>query len=115
MARSRQTMKPETALSAQVTQNLREAALYIFAALALILWFALFTYDSSDAALTQASGDSQVNNGIGHVGAIIADLLFYLFGKPAYLFTVMVFYSGWMIYRDQRVPEQRREPECERR
>jgi S-DNA-T family DNA segregation ATPase FtsK/SpoIIIE len=99
-------MKPETALSAQVTQNLREAALYIFAALALILWFALFTYDSSDAALTQASGDSQVNNGIGHVGAIIADLLFYLFGKPAYLFTVMVFYLGWMIYRDQRVPEE---------
>jgi S-DNA-T family DNA segregation ATPase FtsK/SpoIIIE len=99
-------MKPETALSAQVTQNLREAALYIFAALALILWFALFTYDSSDAGFTQASGDSQVNNGIGHVGAIIADVLFYLFGKPAYLFTVMVFYLGWMIYRDQRVPEE---------
>ena len=106
MARSRQTMKPETALSAQVTQNLREAALYVFAALALILWFALFTYDAADPGFTQASGDSQINNGIGRVGAMIADLLFNLFGKPAYLFTVMVFYFGWMIFREQQVPEE---------
>ena len=32
----------------------------------------------------------------------IADLLFNFFGRPAYLFTVMVFYLGWMLYREQK-------------
>ena len=35
-------------------------------------------------------------------GALIADLLFSFFGRPAYLFTVMVFYLGWMLYREQK-------------
>jgi len=29
-------------------------------------------------------------------------LLFNFFGRPAYLFTVMVFYLGWMLYREQK-------------
>ena len=40
------------------------------------------------------------------MGALIADLLFNLFGRPAYLFTVMVFYFGWMIFREQKTPHQ---------
>ena len=36
------------------------------------------------------------------VGAWIADLLFTGFGRPAYLFTVMVFFLGWMLYREQK-------------
>ena len=31
-----------------------------------------------------------------------ADLLFSAFGRPAYLFTLMVFYLGWMLYREQK-------------
>ncbi|MDH5501787.1 MAG: DNA translocase FtsK 4TM domain-containing protein, partial [Gammaproteobacteria bacterium] len=31
--------------------------------------------------------------------------LFYVFGRPAYLFTLMVFYFGWMIYREQRTQQ----------
>jgi len=43
-----------------------------------------------------------VRNGVGLIGALIADLLFSFFGRPAYLFTVMVFYLGWMLYREQK-------------
>ena len=81
---------------------LREGALYVFGALALILWFALFTYDPADPSFSHATTDAEVRNGIGRFGAMVADLLFNLFGRPAYLFTIMVFYLGWMLYREQK-------------
>jgi S-DNA-T family DNA segregation ATPase FtsK/SpoIIIE len=85
-----------------VLSSLREGALWVFGSLALILWVALFTYDPADPGFMQASGSGEVNNAIGTVGALIADLLFNFFGRPAYLFTVMVFYLGWMIFREQK-------------
>ena len=86
----------------QVHRALREGALYVFGALALILWFALFTYDPADPGFSHATTDAEVRNGVGRFGALIADLLFNFFGRPAYLFTVMVFYLGWMLYREQK-------------
>ncbi|NNF40383.1 MAG: cell division protein FtsK [Woeseiaceae bacterium] len=102
MARVSKAKPPESRLSLQVHRALREGALYVFGALALILWFALFTYDPADPGFSQATTDAEVRNGIGRFGALMADLLFNLFGRPAYLFTVMVFYLGWMLYREQK-------------
>ena len=102
MARAAKTKVPETRLSSQVRQTLREGALYVFGALALILWFALFTYDQGDPGPFQTTSRDAVGNGVGLVGAWIADLLFTSFGRPAYLFTVMVFFLGWMLYREQK-------------
>ncbi len=105
MAKANASAESKGVLSAQVARTLREGALYVFGAFALILWFALFTYDPADPGFSQASSSGQVSNGVGRVGAHLADLLFNLFGRPAYLFTVMVFYAGWMIYREQRTQE----------
>ena len=58
-----------------------------------------------DPGFSQAGGSAEINNGVGRFGALIADLLFNLFGRPAYLFTVMVFYFGWMIFREQKTSE----------
>jgi S-DNA-T family DNA segregation ATPase FtsK/SpoIIIE len=102
MARASKAKQPESRLSLQVHRALREGALYVFGALALILWFALFTYDPADPGFSQATTDAEVRNGVGRFGALIADLLFNFFGRPAYLFTVMVFYLGWMLYREQK-------------
>jgi S-DNA-T family DNA segregation ATPase FtsK/SpoIIIE len=102
MARARNARQPETAVSEQVHRTLREGALYLFGALALILWYALFTYDPTDPGFSQATSGAQVQNGVGRVGALTADLLFNAFGRPAYLFTLMVFYLGWMLYREQK-------------
>jgi S-DNA-T family DNA segregation ATPase FtsK/SpoIIIE len=102
MVRTSQSVKPAARISAHVLGTLREGALWVFGSLALILWVALFTYDPADPGFTQASGSGEVNNSIGMVGALIADLLFNLFGRPAYLFTIMVFYLGWMIFREQK-------------
>ena len=102
MARATKAKQSETLLSSQVHRALREGALYIFGALALILWFALFTYNSADPGPFQTTSGDVVSNGIGRVGAWVADLLFTGFGRPAYLFTVMVFFLGWMLYREQK-------------
>ena len=81
---------------------MREGALYVFGALALILWFALATYDPADPGFSQATSTTEVNNGVGRFGAFLAGALFDFFGLPAYLFTLMVFYLGWMLYREQK-------------
>jgi S-DNA-T family DNA segregation ATPase FtsK/SpoIIIE len=105
MAKARKITEPATGLSSQVHRALREGALYVFGALAFILWFALFTYDPTDPGFSQATAGVEVQNGIGRVGALVADLLFNFFGRPAYLFTVMVFYLGWMLYREQKTQQ----------
>ncbi len=102
MARVSKAKQPESRLSSQVHRALREGALYVFGALALILWFALFTYDPADPSFSHATTDAEVRNGVGRIGALVADLLFNFFGRPAYLFTLMVFYLGWMLYREQK-------------
>ncbi len=102
MAKARTVKQPETGLSLQVHRALREGALWMFGALALILWIALFTYDPNDPGFSQVTSSNQVNNSIGRVGATFADVLFNWFGRPAYLFTIMVGYIGWMLYREQK-------------
>lgn len=105
MARTQQAASADTGLSAHVVRTLREGALWVFGALAIILWVALFTYDPSDPGFTQATNSPEVENGVGRVGALVADLLFNLFGRPAYLFTVLVFYLGWMIFNEQKTQQ----------
>ena len=102
MARATKTKQVEARLSSQVHRALREGALYVFGALALILWFALFTYSPADPGFSQATTSAEVQNGIGRFGALLADFLFNFFGRPAYLFTIMVFFFGWMLYREQK-------------
>jgi S-DNA-T family DNA segregation ATPase FtsK/SpoIIIE len=105
MARAQKSTQTAQRLSEQVSRALREGALYVFGALALILWYALFTYDINDPSFSQATSTAQVNNGVGHFGAYVSGFLFDFFGRPAYLFTVMVFYLGWMLYREQKTQQ----------
>ena len=93
-------------ISDHVVRILREAALWMFGALALILWISLFTYDVSDPGFTQVSTSNEINNAIGKIGALVSDLLFYIFGLPAYLFTVLVLYSGWVIFKSSKKQEK---------
>jgi S-DNA-T family DNA segregation ATPase FtsK/SpoIIIE len=84
-----------------VTRGLRESALWIFGALALILLAALASYDNSDPAFSSTGQDGPVTNLIGPFGAWLSDLFFVLFGLPAFLFPLMLGYAGWVIYRER--------------
>jgi S-DNA-T family DNA segregation ATPase FtsK/SpoIIIE len=105
MARAQKNTQTAQRLSEQVSRALREGALYVFGALALILWYALFTYDVSDPSWGQVTSTTDVSNGVGRAGAYVSGFLFDFFGRPAYLFTVMVFYLGWMLYREQKTQQ----------
>ncbi|MGH8222518.1 MAG: DNA translocase FtsK 4TM domain-containing protein, partial [Woeseiaceae bacterium] len=105
MVRSRTQTAVGSGLSHQVLRTLREGALWVFGAFAVILWYALYTYDPSDPGFSQAVSGGEISNGVGRFGALVADVLFNFFGRPAYLFTLMVMYLGWMIFREQRTQQ----------
>ena len=105
MARAQKITQPEPRLSTQVSTALRESALYVFGVLAFILWYALATYDPADPSFGQVTSSGEINNGIGRLGALASGLLFDFFGRPAYLFTIMVLYLGWMLYREQKTQQ----------
>ena len=88
--------------AANVSRGLRESALWIFGALALILFVALASYDPADPAFSSTGQPGPVTNLIGPFGAWLSDLFFVLFGAPAFLFPVMLAFAGWSIYQERR-------------
>jgi DNA segregation ATPase FtsK/SpoIIIE, S-DNA-T family len=105
-----ETKRDPSAESAVIARGLRESALWIFGALALILFVALASHDPSDAAFSSTGQHGPVENLIGPVGAWLSDLFFVLFGAPAYLFPLLLAVAGWSLYRGQgdRQPASRR-------
>jgi len=95
---SKREARPQAAI---VARGLRESALWIFGALALILFVALASYDRADPAFSSTGQDGPVTNLIGPFGAWLSDLFFVLFGGPAYLFPIMLGVAGWALYQER--------------
>ena len=76
-----------------ISRGLRESALWVFGALALILLVALSTYDAADPSYSSTGQSGLVVNLIGPFGAWISDFFFVLFGGPAFLFPLMLGYA----------------------
>jgi S-DNA-T family DNA segregation ATPase FtsK/SpoIIIE len=91
--------------ASSVARGLRESALWVFGALALILLVALATYDRADPAFSSTGQSGPVTNLIGPFGAWLSDLFFVLFGAPAFLFPVMLAFAGWTLFQERRSPE----------
>ncbi|WP_349258753.1 DNA translocase FtsK [Steroidobacter sp.] len=88
-------------LGSTVVRSLREGALWVFGALALIVLAALLTYDRHDPSFATTGEPGPISNVIGPLGAHLAGLLVLLFGAPAFLFPVMIGFAGWLLYRDR--------------
>jgi S-DNA-T family DNA segregation ATPase FtsK/SpoIIIE len=88
-------------LTTTVVRSLREGALWVFGALALIVLAALLTYDRNDPSFATTGEPGQISNIIGPLGARLAGLLILLFGAPAFLFPVMIALTGWLFYQDR--------------
>jgi S-DNA-T family DNA segregation ATPase FtsK/SpoIIIE len=84
---------------------LRESALWIFGALALILFVALASYDRADPSFSSTGQPGPVTNLIGPFGAWLADVFFILFGAPAFLFPLMLGFAGWALFQGRRSEE----------
>jgi DNA segregation ATPase FtsK/SpoIIIE, S-DNA-T family len=82
-----------------VARGLRESALIAIGVLALVLFVALATYSPDDPGFSFTGTSTVVHNRIGPVGAWVADMLYFLFGRPAFLFPVMLGGACWLLFR----------------
>jgi S-DNA-T family DNA segregation ATPase FtsK/SpoIIIE len=82
-----------------VSRGLRESAIIALGILAIVLFVALASYSPDDPGFSFTGNADPVHNRIGIVGAWIADILFFLFGRPAFLFPVMLGAAAWGLQR----------------
>lgn len=80
-------------------RTLRESGFWVLAGVSIILLLALESYSPSDPAYSVAGGDGAIANRMGALGAWFADVSFFVFGLPAYLFPVLVLLAGIHLYR----------------
>jgi DNA segregation ATPase FtsK/SpoIIIE, S-DNA-T family len=100
--------KPQKRFTAAVSRGLRESAVLAIGAVALVILFALISYHREDAAfMSTGSGDHAVGNSIGPFGAWLSDILFFLFGRPAYLFPIMLGVACFVMFRHREDEEGR--------
>ena len=101
--------KPKSSmkLSGAVSRSLRESTFWILSALAAILWLSLFSYHTHDPGFSDTGEPGPVGNWIGPVGAWLSGLFLFMFGRPAYLFPVMLACAGWLVHKNQALPEVR--------
>ena len=102
MAGSDTKQKFPSLLGNHVARGLREGSLFLLLALALYLFAALATYSPTDPGWTYSGDSGPVNNAGGVAGAWFADVFLFLFGYVAFLFPVMVAFSGALAWRWQR-------------
>jgi S-DNA-T family DNA segregation ATPase FtsK/SpoIIIE len=87
---------------------LRESAIIVLGVVALVMFTALLTYSADDPGFSSTGSSSVVHNRIGPVGAWLADVLFFLFGKPAFLFPVMLGAACWLLFRHEKTEQTSR-------
>ncbi|MFK8031961.1 MAG: DNA translocase FtsK [Gammaproteobacteria bacterium] len=88
-----------------VSKALRESALWIFGVLALVLALALLTYHPADPGFSDTGTGDRVRNFIGPLGAWLSSAFYFGFGRPAFLFPVMLAVTGWMFYKSRKVSD----------
>ncbi|MBT8135331.1 MAG: DNA translocase FtsK 4TM domain-containing protein, partial [Gammaproteobacteria bacterium] len=108
MAQARRTKtttnsEKSAVIATQLQRGLREGAMLVLMALALFLFTALITYDSSDPGWSYTGSRESIHNAAGVVGAWFADVLYNLFGYLSYLFPVIIAYSGWLVLRSNHI------------
>ena len=79
-------------------RGLREVALLGFIAGALFFLISLLTFSNEDAGWTHSGSVQTVSNACGVFGAWIADFMLSCFGLVAYLFPVIIFWQGYLVY-----------------
>ncbi len=81
----------------QVSIVFREGGLLLLAAAAFYLFISLISYAAKDPGPFQIGGQTPVANWGGAVGAWVADFMFNMFGKMAYLVIVLTGIAAWRI------------------
>lgn len=104
MAQAKQTVSKNNPLASHITRGLKEGALFIFGFTAIYFFLTLVSYSASDPGWSHSglADQKSIANLGGPTGALISDIFLSLFGYLAYLFPIMLAYSGWLIYRGRQ-------------
>ncbi|MBS0367211.1 MAG: DNA translocase FtsK 4TM domain-containing protein [Proteobacteria bacterium] len=90
--------------SGTVSRALHESAVIVLAIITLIVFLALVSYSPSDPGFSFNGDAGPVRNRIGVIGAWLADMLFFLFGKPAFLLPIALAALCWALHRRAAAP-----------
>lgn len=89
----------------------KEAWWLFFAVVGLYLVLILASYYHDDPSWTHSASEGAiVHNAGGTVGALLSDMLLYIFGFSAWWFAVFAFYAIWLVYLRLDVVAQGRKP-----
>jgi len=102
LAESSAQARSASRFTSAVSRGLRESAIIALAIAALVLFMALATYSPDDPGFSFTGTSGAVHNRIGIIGAWVADVLFFLFGRPAFLFPLVLGAAGWGLQRRMR-------------
>jgi S-DNA-T family DNA segregation ATPase FtsK/SpoIIIE len=92
-------------LSDAVRRALREGGAIGLGVLALVLLVALASYDPADPGFTFTGTGEAIRNLVGSVGAWLADFLFFMVGKPAFLLPLAGGLAAVRLWRSQALVE----------
>ncbi len=104
MAQAKQRGVADLSAASTMNKRLREGAVLLLVAIASYFLISLLAYSPDDPGWSFTGQREHVQNSGGPVGAWLADVFLYLFGFLAYLFPIMVGWSGWLIIKE-RTPE----------
>src|SRR6266478_157336 len=99
LAETSASARAASRFTSAVTRGLRESAIIALGIVALVLSMALLTYSPDDPGFSFTGNSAPVHNRIGVVGAWLADVLFFLFGRPAFLFPLVLGAACWGLQR----------------
>lgn len=99
MARAVQATSSENTIGTYLARWLREVSLWMVLFLAIFLLLALATYSPQDPAWWFVGPNQTIRNAGGRAGALLADGAFALFGLCAYLFPLMLGWTGFLAFR----------------
>src|SRR5215469_11445455 len=104
LAESSAQARSASRFTSAVSRGLRESAIIALAIVALVLLIALATYSPDDPGFSFTGNSSSVHNRIGVIGAWLADVLFFLFGRPAFLLPLVLGAACWGLQRRLKTP-----------
>lgn len=95
--------RPNKSLPHYVMKRVSEGSFILILTTALFVLLSLLTYHERDPGFTHMSqAFAPIGNAGGHVGAYVADALYWLFGFLAYLLPMCFAYVAWLILKDHR-------------
>lgn len=101
-SRKQKTSKP---IAGQVITNLREVLVFASFVVAVYLFIALVTYHPDDPGWSRSDTVTEIHNSAGTIGAMVANILLYVFGYFGYVIPLLFLVSGWRWFQLRRKKE----------